>query len=127
MTVICNYCGEKAKFVTGRFIYPTRPDLFSRNFYVCENGHERAYVGCHDGTSEAFGILADSALRRRKSAAHRAFDPLWRSKRMSRKAAYAWLASHMGLSAKECHIGLFDLDMCNESIRICNEFKSEAI
>lgn len=43
--VICDYCGNKAAQVTGRKIYPHRPDLFSLRFWHCEPC--KAWVGCH--------------------------------------------------------------------------------
>ncbi len=35
-------------------------------------------VGCHPGTKNSLGRLANAELRKWKSIAHRVFDPLWR-------------------------------------------------
>lgn len=43
--VKCDYCGNDAMLVSGRAIYPHRPDLFRLNFWQCAPCD--AYVGCH--------------------------------------------------------------------------------
>lgn len=35
-TVLCNYCLNPAKLVTGADIYPHRPDLYSKQFWECK-------------------------------------------------------------------------------------------
>lgn len=42
---ICPYCGSKTEYVDGTVIYPHRPDLANRKFYICRPCN--AYVGCH--------------------------------------------------------------------------------
>lgn len=123
--VKCDYCGNAAKLVTGKAIYPHRPDLFRLNFWQCEPCV--AYVGCHkkeggngDGT-KPLGRLANAELRAAKNRAHAAFDPLWRERGMKRHAAYGWLAEKLGVSKAECHIGMMDLDMCNRVAVVCSE------
>ena len=113
----CDYCGGEAKLVTGRAIYPHRPDLFAKHFYQCDPCG--AYVGCHPGTTNALGRLANADLRAAKSSAHAAFDPLWREGSMTRKQAYAWLADQLGTQRTECHIGMFDLQTCQRVVEIC--------
>lgn len=116
MRVTCDYCHRDAMLVTGNVIYPHRPDLYALKFWQCEPCD--AYVGCHkagkgqgDGT-KPLGRLANAELRRAKSDAHAAFDPLWKSRRMKRREAYAWLAAQLGISVNNCHIGMFDVDGC---------------
>lgn len=78
MTVICSYCNKPAELVTGKEIYPHRPDLYPKKFWRCRPC--TAYVGCHkpnagygDGT-RPLGRLANAELRAAKSAAHAAFS-----------------------------------------------------
>jgi hypothetical protein len=120
--ICCDYCGEKAKLVTGKEIYPHRPDLYKKDFWSCEPCD--AYVGCHPKTIDPLGRLAKADLRSAKSAAHRAFDPLWRgdNKQFSRSKAYNWLANELGIPKDECHIGWFDLAMCQKVEQVSNEF-----
>jgi hypothetical protein len=71
-----------------------------------------AFVGVHEGTLKPLGVPAVAEHRKAKSAAHRAFDPLWRSKEMSRTEAYAWLALVMNMTKKDCHIGKMSIQNC---------------
>ena len=125
IVVTCPYCGDRAKHVKGDVIYPHRKDLSHKNFYLCENGHERAYVGCHGTSLLPLGRLADSKLREDKSAAHAAFDPLWRGGAMKRGQAYKWLAEQLGINQKDCHIGMFDRITCRKVIRIMEEREND--
>ena len=122
MRVVCPYCDRPAELVTGRKLYQHRPDLFPLKFWQCDPCG--AYVGCHkagawvpelrktsDGTIP-LGRLANAELRKAKSAAHAAFDPLWKSRAIHRREAYSWLASELGISIANCHIGMFDVDQC---------------
>ena len=52
--------------------------------------------------------------------AHDAFDALWKSGRMRRGEAYAWLRKRMGLSKEDCHIGKFDTEQCKRAVDICH-------
>lgn len=116
MKVTCPYCNQAANSVFGDHIYPHRKDLYSKRFFCCDGCD--AYVGCHpDGAP--LGRLADKALRAAKMRAHAAFDPSWKSGHMSRAQAYAWLAGQLGLDKKSCHIGMFDVEMCNRVVAVC--------
>jgi hypothetical protein len=106
----CDYCGNSAALVGGDVIYPHRPDLHDKRFYNCAAC--RAYVGCHPGTDKPLGRLANAELRNAKQKAHAAFDPVWQSRRISRKAAYKQLARRLGIDANDCHIGMFDIARC---------------
>lgn len=45
--VKCPYCERHAELVGGEVIYPHRPDLGSKKFWLCTPCN--AYVGCHAG------------------------------------------------------------------------------
>ena len=118
MTIHCDYCNRPAVLVTGRETYPHRADLRKLKFWSCAAC--KAWVGCHkngDGKTP-LGRLANAELRAAKSAAHAAFDPLWREGAMSRSSAYAWLARQLGISAPKCHIGMFDVQTCQRVVDI---------
>ena len=62
--------------------------------------------------------------------AHAAFDPLWQrkllklekikgSKRRARGDGYYWLSQQLGIPFEDCHIGMFDVDMCKRVVEIC--------
>ncbi|MDS4028615.1 MAG: zinc-finger-containing protein [Candidatus Contendobacter sp.] len=117
MKLLCPYCGAVAGKVNGRVIYPHRPDLYHKAFYQCPPCD--AYVECHPGTDRPLGRLANAELRRAKSAAHAAFDPLWKQGPWTRKQAYSWLAKQLGIAAEECHIGHFDIEQCRRVVTVC--------
>ena len=125
MTPICNYCGNSSHKVTGADIYPHRPDLAGKVIYQCKPCD--AYVGCHPGTDKPLGRLANADLRKAKSAAHAAFDPMWKAKMRrdqvkkheARGAAYAWLSREMNLHPDDTHIGMFDIDQCRRVLELC--------
>ncbi len=113
--VHCPYCGRPAVLVTGREVYPHRPDLAHKYLWTCEPCDAR--VGTHKGTKEPLGRLANAELRRAKMDAHAALDPLWRSGELTRSQAYEWLAGALGINSEECHIGMFDLEQCGAVVR----------
>ena len=133
-TVTCPYCQQPAPLVGGDVVYPHRLDLAAKNFYQCSPCDAR--VGCHppetapgggqgDGTVP-LGRLANAELRKAKQDAHAAFDPLWKSGRMRRKDAYAWLAGLMKLKVKNTHIGEFDVAQCHavvQAVQRCSPLK----
>lgn len=106
----CPYCKGSASLVDGAAVYPHRPDLAAKPFWACLPCG--AWVGCHPGGTKPLGRLADAATRKAKMAAHAAFDPLWRSGRMTRREAYRWLAGQLGISFERCHIGHFSAEEC---------------
>lgn len=91
--------------------------------YVCTNDRCDARVGCHRGTIEPLGTMANWRLRRARNAAHSLFDPLWKDRRMTRTEAYAWLAGKLRIRAEDCHIGKFDLETCERVCRIMHDYR----
>jgi len=112
--VICPYCGHEAKLIDSKQVYGKSYG----NMYMCWDCD--AYVGTHKGTTKPLGRLANKDLRHWKVQAHAAFDPLWKSKRMSRSDAYDLLSNKLGMKRSECHIGMFDVDTCKRVIAVLN-------
>lgn len=115
--VTCPYCSRPALLVGGKAIYPHRPDLYEKQFYQCAPCG--AYVGCHPGTTKPLGRLANAELRQAKMEAHAAFDPVWKEGGKRRSDAYAGLAKQLGISKDDCHIGMFDVELCRRVVEIC--------
>ena len=120
----CLYCGKVARFSA------TSAHLYSRDYGpVWECPTCRAWVGCHPGGAP-LGRLANAELRQRKMAAHAVFDPLWHrrmvrdglNKGHARAKGYKWLADQLGIERKDCHIGMFDVDMCERVVSLCKPF-----
>ena len=124
---LCMHCEIESVRVAGSTIYPHRPDLFDRDFFLCEECG--AYCGTHKQTGEPLGRPAGPELRKARQLVHRRFDPIWlegwraygshfdkketaKFRRIARKRAYAYLASKLGLSRDECHTALFNIDQC---------------
>ncbi len=116
--IACDYCRQPAQLVSGLKVYPHRPDLKSLRFWRCDPCG--AYVGCHKNSPRhaPLGRLANSELRSWKQQAHSNFDPLWKTGRMNRHEAYAWLADQMKIDFKDCHIGMFNVAQCKDVVRI---------
>lgn len=99
--VCCPKCQQLAEAVKGDAVYPHRPDLYSRKFYLCrpcETWAPRANNGA------PLALMADARVRLLRIRAHAAFDPMWKSGSMTRSAAYAWLRTATGLTAEQCHM-----------------------
>lgn len=121
---ICRYCqNQSALLRLGDAGYPYRRDYGPT--WTCTPC--RAWVGCHPGTTNALGGLANAELRAAKQAAHAAFDPLWQgkmtlegiSKSKARRAGYDWLAAQMGIPFAKTHIGHFDVAQCQRVVEVC--------
>lgn len=115
---VCPYCGEQSRLTTGKEIYPKRPHLHRKDFYLCAPCD--AYVGCHVNTIKPLGSPANAELRAARSAAHRAFDVKWQSGAMSRTQAYRWLAGQLRMHPDQCHIGMFDVETCRRVVALCD-------
>ena len=119
----CAECGAGAEMVGGDRIYPHRPDLVVKKFYLCGCG---AYVGTHPGTCQPLGTPAGSITRRARSEAHAHFDALYKEvgRRKpeggnARKRGYRWLAERMEMTSDECHIGMMTASQATRVVEIC--------
>lgn len=126
MDVRCPYCGRPAELVDSAEVYGGRSYGM---IWVCRPCD--AYVGCHKNSPRyaPLGRLANAELREWKQRAHAVFDPLWQrkmqrdkcSKSAARSAGYQWLAGRLGIEVKDCHIGMFDVDICRRVVEACTE------
>ena len=123
---ICRYCGGVVRLVPARKIYGAsteRLGLAGEKIYLCQNCNAR--VGCHKGTTRALGNVANEVLRLKRMEAHRVFDALWKSGRMTRTGAYRWLAGELHLRPDRAHIGGFEMDQCQRVIELCEKWNNE--
>lgn len=110
----CRFCGGAVHLVQNDAIYGRRFGEWPWA-YLCTSC--RAYVGLHPFTAIPLGTLATAAIRKARSEAKDAFNPLWLSGHMTRREAYAWLAGALGIAnIDECHIGWFDVEQCQAVI-----------
>lgn len=115
----CPKCGARAILKDSRVIYGSFHGYVwaCPNLAVCDT-----YVGCHRNSNKPLGTLADASTRRARGRAHRLFDSIWKSGRITRKEAYILLRQKMGLSERDAHIAKFDLAQCN---KLCDIFMGE--
>lgn len=108
----CPYCGSRTVLRSADGIYQSNLD--GAMLYVCKNYPScDAYVRAHLGSNLPMGIPANWQLRRLRNEAHHYFDQLYKSGYMTRKDAYTWLASTLGLPESEAHIGYFGEHYCH--------------
>lgn len=144
--LVCPYCQAPAALVGGQALYPHRPDLAARRFWLCSPCD--AYVGCHaqgapvpqrngvkvvsDGTLP-LGTLANAALRALRKSCHEVFDSAtWKKAAppeateagepaqppVNRYHAYKWLANQLCISPDKCHIAMFDESTCERMLAL---------
>lgn len=140
MSIGCPYCRKPATFHLDSSAFYNGTDYGP--LWACVRCG--AWVGCHENTAKPLGRLADSALRVAKQKAHAAFDPLWKAKwrqlraqeslrngapapftfgkKQARGRAYLWLAQRLGIERKDCHIGMFDVVMCERVVEACSPY-----
>lgn len=124
----CPYCGAKVLLKEANYVYHSAESKDWGKVWVCSNFPKcDSYVGCHKGTEIPLGRLANERLRTLKAEAHRQFDPIWKSGLMSRKEAYKWLADMLMIPNEECHIGMFDVKMCQKVIQLCKKQDNQVI
>lgn len=122
---LCPYCNIPAALIDSSVIYHKSYG----HAWLCE--WCRAYVGCHSGTTRPLGTLANAELRAWRRKAHEVFDVLWRAKMRrdkcpqheARTAGYRWLAAQMGMTTARCHIGWFNVDECQQVVRLCTQVR----
>lgn len=119
LKVRCPYCGSLASKRPASDIYGK--DAPKNKFlYVCD-----CYPKCNSYVAATekglpMGTLANEELRRKRIAAHRALDRIWKKGIMSKAQVYIWLQSRLNMTEKQMHIGNFGEYYCNRVIYECN-------
>ena len=94
-------------------------EIYGKNYgnsymcYLCKPCG--AYVGCHNNTRKPLGTLANAELREWRKKVHAKIDPIWRSRRMSRKQVYYLLTRRLGV---QYHTGEADIEMCKKVLAL---------
>ncbi len=105
MKIFCVECQEQeeTELVTGKDIYPHRPDLADKYFYRCKKCGN--YVGCHPNSTRPLGCIPSEELKKARNFIHNKLDPLWRKKVYDKDRGwwYAHIAKELGI--KEYHTG----------------------
>lgn len=120
---ICRYCGNKV-------IYTSNSEIYGKEYgngkcYLCKNC--RAFVGVHNGTDIPLGTLANDELRKYRKRAHFWFDKIWKGSRKikTRREAYLWLSQKLKTPIESTHIGMFEKEQCEQTIKFSYQFLKE--
>ncbi len=118
MTTCIECCGETKLHKTSTFIY-------GKDYgpvWYCEPC--RAFVGCHANSDyRSLGKAAGPATRVARKLAHAAFDPIWKGDdygyKLTRGAAYSWLANQLNMTRADCHIGMLSETQAYSVVSAC--------
>ncbi len=125
VNIKCPYCGSQAFLRPAAVVHGQKHCAPDMKLYVCARYPAcDSYVGAHRHNHMPMGTLANKPLRHKRIAAHAAFNRLWQSGRMAKKAAYRWLQVQLGVPSEEAHIANFSEWRCDQVIRLCGQFLS---
>lgn len=114
------HCGARATLRPASAVHGDRALI--EHLFVCSRYPKcDSYVGVHRNTLKPMGTLANSELRIKRIAAHKAFNTLWESGLMKKWQAYKWMAAKFALNSKQAHIAMFSEYMCDELISTCKQ------
>lgn len=88
-------------------------------FYGCSNFRSTGCKGSHSAhqkTGFPMGTPAKPDVKAARHRAHKVFDEIWTTGRMTRKQAYQWMQKIMNLTKREAHIAAFDISQCEKLI-----------
>lgn len=125
--IYCCGCSGKvpARLTDGAEIYPHRRDLSTLPFWKCDSCGN--HVGCHHKTSNPtnpLGCIPTPEIKSARQHIHRILDPIWKSKRMTRRAVYAEVAQRLG--RKDYHTAnIRSLDEARHVYRIVKEIGAQ--
>lgn len=116
----CPYCGSNVLKAQGGVVNPHVPGLVAECYWVCSRYPEcDTYVGCHPGTDDPVGTIADLGLREWRRKAHAAFDPMWQGGAMTLAGAHSWMRVSLKVDKKTCSVGLLDVNQCKRLVQFC--------
>lgn len=125
-TEICRYCGGVIRLVPAKQVLgksAKRLGLEGEYLYQCQNCNAR--VGCHKGTVQPLGNVANETLRLKRMETHKIFDAFWKSRHMTRHNAYKRLSQQLRLPMKETHIAGLEMDQCQKVVELCGADERE--
>ena len=108
----CRYCNGNVQIKDSSILYQQSYGLI----HICDLCG--AFVGCHKGTSNPLGTLANAELRELRKQAHNVFDSLWKTRSMGRGQAYKWLSKQLNKPQELTHIAMFDAEDCRRVIAL---------
>lgn len=67
----------------------------------------------------------DRRATKAREMAHKAFDPIWRRRYMTRSEAYLWLALQLGIPVDDCHMGMMTNAECQRVIEVSKAYLAQ--
>lgn len=100
----CPYCKAAAVLVNGVEVYPDKPDLANRHYWLCRPCG--AWCSVHDNSKRfpPLGTLANAELRVQRKRVYAEVDELRLLAKIERIAALEWLAKMLGREGRRLHI-----------------------
>lgn len=128
MTIYCTGCEKdvEARLTDGKERYPHRPDLYDIPFWKCDTCG--GYVGCHhktDNPTKPLGVIATKEILEARKKIHALLDPMWKSKRIKRGQAYAFVSNRLGYNYHNGEIRT--LEEARTIYRIVGELHNELV
>lgn len=74
-----------ARQTDGLEIYPSRPDLQDKKFFICDACMQ--FVGCHKGSGKPLGVIPTKEFKQIRMQIHAFIDPLWNFEGKSKRTA----------------------------------------
>lgn len=126
MNIYCTGCDKDidARLTNGKEHYPHRPDLYAIPFWKCDTCGN--YVGCHWKTNKPtrpLGCIATPEILDARKKIHALLDPLWKSGKIKRGQAYAYLSKRMGGTYHNGEIR--SIEEAREAYRIVTQLHNE--
>lgn len=116
----CDNCSSPdVTLTTNDRLYGVKKGTWPYIFYCNDCG---ASVGCHPGTHNPLGKLADKHTRTLRRRLHEVFDVFWMQGYMTRTEAYAWLAEQLKITSAECHVSQLTFVQLKEAIRLTKDY-----
>ena len=101
MKVVLWCCGCSGvvtpRLVTGKEVYPHRPDLYRLPFWKCDGCGN--HVGCHHKSktpTKPFSSIPTPEIRAWRKRIHALLDPLWQSGHFPRGKVYSIISEAIG-------------------------------
>lgn len=120
MHLYCCGCEKQVvpTLVSGDEVYKGREDLKHKKLWKCDFCGN--YVGCHKYKQEEhprpLGCIPTAEIRKARMHIHEKLDPMWQSKKLTRRQVYAMLSERLGYTY---HTGtLVSIDECRRVYRI---------
>lgn len=100
----CPYCKAQAVLVNGVEVYPDKPDLANRRYWICRPC--AAWCACHDNSARLppLGSLANAELRVQRKRVYAEIDEVRALTNSERGEVIDWLAKALGRETRKLHV-----------------------